>query len=200
MSAPRIARRLAPRHGRTLVMLIGVAGGMAATAWAAVPLYDLFCRVTGYAGTPLVATSGADRVLDETVSIRFDASTAAGMPWSFRPAQNTLDVHPGETNLAFFEASNPTGRPITGHATFNVTPPIVGGYFVKIDCFCFTEQTLAPGETVSMPVTFFVDPGIADDAETRDVRTITLSYTFFETEPDPAGDARAGLATTPAGG
>jgi cytochrome c oxidase assembly protein subunit 11 len=204
-----IAPRIVPRHGRTLVMLVGVASGMAAMAWAAVPLYDLFCRVTGYSGRPLVASTGADRILDETVSVRFAASTAAGMPWAFRPVQNTLDVHPGETNLAFFEASNPTGRPITGHATFNVTPPIVGGYFVKIDCFCFTEQTLAPGETVSMPVTFFVDPAIAEDAETRGVRTITLSYTFFESEtetgpdpaaPDPAADARAGLATTPAGG
>lgn len=195
-------RRQRGPNRRTLLILVGIAGGMAATAWAAVPLYDLFCRVTGYSGTPLVATRGADRVLDETVSIRFDASTAADMPWDFRPAQNTMEVHPGETNLAFYQASNPTPRPITGTATFNVAPPVVGGYFVKIDCFCFTEQTLAPGETVRMPVTFFVDPAIAEDADTRNVRTITLSYTFFETEPatDPEMDDSAGLATTPAGG
>ncbi len=192
-------------HRRTLLALAGIAVGMGALAWAAVPLYDLFCRVTGYSGTPLVAESGADRVLDRTVSIRFDASTAAGMPWKFHPARNTMEVRPGETNLAFYQASNPTGRTITGTATFNVAPPIVGGYFVKIDCFCFTEQTLAPGETVSMPVTFYVDPAIADDAETRSIGTITLSYTFFETEPetepDIGSDAKtgtsAGLATTP---
>ncbi len=193
--------RLMGRHGRTLVVLVGVVGGMAAMAWAAVPLYSLFCRVTGYGGTPLVATAGSDRVLDEIVSVRFDGSTAGGMPWAFRPAQNTLKVHPGETNLAFFEATNPTDRTITGTASFNVAPPIVGGYFVKIDCFCFTEQTLAPGQTVRMPVTFFVDPAIADDVETRDIRTITLSYTFFETEPAPQADAGDGPATTtPAGG
>ncbi len=194
--------RLGPRHGRTLIMLVGITGGMAAMAWAAVPLYDLFCRVTGYAGTPLVASVGADRVLDETVAIRFDASTAAGMPWAFRPARNSIEVHPGETNLAFYEATNPTDRTITGTATFNVAPPIAGGYFVKIDCFCFTEQTLAPGQSVRMPVTFFVDPSIADDAETRDIRTITLSYTFFETEPEPrrGRGRRSAATTTPAGG
>ena len=169
-----------PRHLRTLVPLVGVVAGMAALAWAAVPLYDLFCRVTGFGGTPLVAESGADRVLDRTVAVRFDASTAAGMPWTFRPEQTVRSVRLGETALAFYEATNPTGRPVTGTATFNVTPPSVGGYFVKIDCFCFTEQTLAPGETARMPVTFFVDPAILDDPEARAVGTITLSYTFFE--------------------
>jgi cytochrome c oxidase assembly protein subunit 11 len=122
------------------------------------------------------------------------------MPWAFRPAQNTMQVHPGETNIAFYEASNPTDRPITGTATFNVAPPVVGGYFVKIDCFCFTEQTLAPGESVTMPVTFYVDPAIADDAETRSIGTITLSYTFFEIETETETKASAGLATAPAGG
>jgi cytochrome c oxidase assembly protein subunit 11 len=193
-----------PKHRRTLLALAAIAAGMGAMAWAAVPLYDLFCRVTGYSGTPLVAEAGADRVLERTVSVRFDASTAAGMPWQFRPARNTVSVHPGETNLAFYEASNPTDRPITGTATFNVSPPSVGGYFVKIDCFCFQEQTLAPGESVRMPVTFYVDPAIDDDAETRGIRTITLSYTFFETEPedgpDSKAEASAGLAATPAGG
>ena len=187
-------------HRRTLFALAGISAGMGAMAWAAVPLYDLFCRVTGYAGTPQVATSGADRVLEQTVSVRFDASTAAGMPWEFRPARTTMQVHPGETNLAFYQATNPTDRPITGTATFNVSPPIVGGYFVKIDCFCFQEQTLAPGQSARMPVTFYVDPAIADDAETRDIGTITLSYTFFEAEPAPepddGTDAGPGLATT----
>lgn len=170
---------------------------MAALAWAAVPLYDLFCRVTGFGGTPLVASVGADRVLDRTVAVRFDASTAAGMPWSFRPEQTSRTVRIGETALAFYEASNPTGRPITGTATFNVTPPSVGGYFVKIDCFCFQEQTLAPGETVRMPVSFFVDPGIVEDREARAVGTITLSYTFFE---KPAEESAALDATRTAQG
>jgi cytochrome c oxidase assembly protein subunit 11 len=202
MTAPRQPRQ----HRRTFLALAGIVLGMGALAWAAVPLYDLFCRVTGYAGTPLVASAGAasggDRVLDRTVSVRFDASTAGGMPWRFRPARNTVEVHPGETNLAFYEASNPTDRAITGTATFNVSPPAVGGYFVKIDCFCFQEQTLAPGESVQMPVTFYVDPAIADDAETRGIGTITLSYTFFETElqtePQSGTDDGAGLAATPA--
>jgi cytochrome c oxidase assembly protein subunit 11 len=120
------------------------------------------------------------------------------MPWEFRPERNTMEVRPGETSLAFYEASNPTDRAITGTATFNVAPPSVGGYFVKIDCFCFQEQTLRPGESVRMPVTFYVDPAIADDAETRGIGTITLSYTFFETEPRTGTDAGAGLAATPA--
>ena len=167
------------KHVRTLVPLVGVVAGMAAMAWAAVPLYDLFCRVTGFGGTPLVAEAGADRVLDQTVTVRFDASTA-DMPWEFRPEETTRTVRIGETALAFYEATNPTDRAITGTATYNVTPSSVGGYFVKIDCFCFTEQTLAAGETAQMPVTFFVDPAIVDDPEARVVDTITLSYTFFE--------------------
>jgi cytochrome c oxidase assembly protein subunit 11 len=187
-------------HRRTVIALVGIAGGMAAMAWAAVPLYDLFCRVTGYGGTPRIAAAGAEEVLDRTISIRFDASKAAGMPWEFRPAQNRMEVKLGETNLAFYEASNPSERPVTGTASFNVSPPVVGGYFVKIDCFCFQEQTLAPGEAVTMPVTFYIDPAIVEDASAEGVSTITLSYTFYETEPDTASDASAGLATTPAGG
>lgn len=178
--------------GRTVVMLVSVVAGMAGMAWAAVPLYDLFCRVTGFAGTTQVAEAGADRVLDRTVTVRFDASTAGGMPWEFRPEETSRTVRIGETALAFYEASNLTDRPITGTATYNVSPSSVGGYFVKIDCFCFTEQTLAPGETARMPVTFYVDPAIMDDREARAVGTITLSYTFFEKETA----ADAALATT----
>lgn len=188
----------ARRHARTLVPLVGVVAGMAALAWAAVPLYDLFCRVTGFGGTPLVAEAGADRVLDQAVTVRFDASTAAGMPWSFRPEQTTRSVRVGETALAFYEATNPTDRPITGTATFNVTPPTIGGYFVKIDCFCFEEQTLMPGETVRMPVTFFVDPAMVEDPEAKGIGTITLSYTFFE-KPE-AEQAAAGTARPARGG
>ena len=171
-------------YNRTLIPLIGVVGGMAAMAWAAIPLYDLFCRVTGYAGTTQVVSEASDVILDQTVTIRFDASTGHDMPWIFKPVTTTMDVRIGETNLAFYEAYNPTDRVVAGTASFNVTPLNIGGYFAKIDCFCFTEQVLQPGERVTMPVTFYIDPEMVEDEETADAHTITLSYTFFETELD----------------
>jgi len=174
-------------HMRTVLPLIGVIAGMGAMAWAAVPLYDWFCRVTGYGGTTQQAEAEAGRVLDRTVTVRFDASTGKGMAWEFAPERTTMEVKIGQTGIAFYRAHNPTDRPITGTAAFNVTPLSIGAYFSKIDCFCFTEQTLQPGETVMMPVTFFVDPEIVEDAETAKTHTITLSYTFFETEPARAG-------------
>ena len=166
------------------IPLVAIGLGMAGLAWAAVPLYDMFCRVTGFAGTTQVAESGSDVVLDRTVTIRFDGSTARGMPWEFKPVTKPVKIRIGETALAFYEAYNPTDRVIAGTASFNVTPFSVGGYFTKIDCFCFTEQVLHPGERVTMPVTFYVDPEMVDDPESRGVTTITLSYTFFETELD----------------
>jgi cytochrome c oxidase assembly protein subunit 11 len=166
------------------IPLVAIGLGMAGLAWASVPLYDIFCRVTGYAGTTQVANQGSDRVLDRTVTVRFDASTARGMPWEFRPVKTAIRLKLGETALAFYEAYNPTDRVVAGTASYNVSPFSVGGYFTKIDCFCFTEQVLQPGERVTMPVTFFVDPEIVDDAEAAGVTTITLSYTFFETELD----------------
>ena len=178
------------RDKRTLAALIGVVAVMTGMAWAAVPLYDLFCRVTGFSGTTQVAASGSDTVLDRMITVRFDASTARGMPWEFKPVQKTMTVRIGETNLAFYEAHNPTDHPVAGSASFNVTPLSVGGYFVKIDCFCFVEQVLAPGESVMMPVSFYVDPALVDDVETARTHTITLSYTFFETEIS----ANAGIA------
>lgn len=186
-------------NARTVLMLLAVIGGMGGMAWAAVPLYDLFCRLTGYEGTPQVARAGltgADRVLDQMMTVRFDGSTAAGMPWHFRPEKNTVRLHIGETALAFYEATNPTDRTVTGTATFNVWPPVAGGYFVKVQCFCFTEQTLAPGETARMPVTFFVDPAIVDDPETAGIGTITLSYTFFEKSEQDVAAERAAIAST----
>ena len=171
-------------HRKTLIPIIGVGLGMAAMAWAAVPLYDLFCRVTGYGGTTQVAADASDIVLDQTVTVRFDASTARDMPWVFKPVNTTMEIRIGETGLAFYEAHNPTDRPVAGTASFNVTPLSVGSYFAKIECFCFTEQVLQPGETVMMPVTFYVDPEIVDDAQTANTHTITLSYTFFETGKD----------------
>ena len=171
-------------HRRTLIPLIGVVAGMGAMGWAAVPLYDLFCRVTGYGGTTQVATDASDVILDRTVTVRFDASTGRNMPWTFKPVQTSMDIRIGETGLAFYEAHNPTDRPVAGTASFNVTPLSIGSYFAKIDCFCFVEQVLQPGETVTMPVTFYVDPEIVDDPESAGTHTITLSYTFFETGLD----------------
>ena len=165
---------------RTAAWLAGVAGGMLALSFAAVPLYDLFCRVTGYGGTTSVSTVAPDQILDRTVTVRFDASVAAGMPWIFKPQQLTMELRIGETGLAFYEAYNPTDHAVAGTASYNVQPDLAGGYFTKIECFCFTEQTLQPGETVSMPVVFYVDPEIKRDSDTARVYEIALSYTFYE--------------------
>ncbi|MGC1487074.1 MAG: cytochrome c oxidase assembly protein [Albidovulum sp.] len=164
------------------LMLAGVVGVMVALSFAAVPLYTWFCQTTGFAGTPQVADAGSSEVLDDTISVRFDANTAAGMPWEFHPVENEMTIRIGETGLAFYEAYNPTDRVIAGTASFNVAPDVAGGYFTKIECFCFTEQVLQPGERVTMPVTFYVDPEFTRDSDTAQVRQITLSYTFYQTE------------------
>lgn len=166
---------------RTLVQLIGVVAVMASLSFAAVPFYNWFCKVTGYGGTTGVAEAGSDVILDRTMKIRFDGSLEAGMPWDFHPVVRSMDLRIGETGLAFFEAHNPTSRPVAGTASYNVFPYSAGGYFIKIACFCFQEQILQPGETVQMPVTFYVDPEIVNDPEARFVQEITLSYTFHET-------------------
>lgn len=175
---------------RTGLQLATIAATMLALSFAAVPFYDLFCRVTGYGGTPSVSDTAPDVVLDQTVLVRFDASVAAGMPWVFKPQQQTMTLRIGETALAFYEASNPTGQPVAGTASYNVAPDLAGGYFTKIACFCFTEQVLQPGETVVMPVSFYVDPSIVEDAEAGLIREITLSYTFHQT---PLPEQQAGL-------
>jgi cytochrome c oxidase assembly protein subunit 11 len=177
-------------------MVVALAG---TTVFVIPPFYDWFCRVTGYGGTTQVADAAPDTILDQTVKIRFDASVDAGMPWEFKPVVRTMDVRLGETGMAFYEAHNPTDRVIAGTANFNVFPDTTGGYFNKIACFCFEQQILQPGETVQMPVTFFVDPAMIDDPDAAFVREITLSYTFHETPlPDeqaalnsPAADAAA---------
>ena len=163
---------------RTLVQLVTVVVTMGALSFAAVPFYSWFCQVTGYGGTPQRAEVAPDTVLDQTVRIRFDASVAQNMPWSFKPVVRTMDIRIGETGLAFYEAHNPTDHVVAGRALFNVFPDTAGGYFTKIDCFCFTEQVLQPGETVQMPVSFYVDPAIVDDPDGKFVHEITLSYTF----------------------
>ncbi|MEM8631994.1 MAG: cytochrome c oxidase assembly protein [Pseudomonadota bacterium] len=169
---------------RTAASLVGVVLFMGAMGWAAVPLYDLFCRVTGYGGTTTVSDVSPDEILDQTMIIRFDASLERDMPWEFKPMQREMEVRIGETGLAFYEAYNPTDTPVAGSASYNVVPFAAGGYFSKIDCFCFEQQVLQPGERVQMPVSFYVDPEIVTDAEGKFVHTITLSYTFYELELD----------------
>ena len=173
-----------PNHGRTVAKLVGVVVFMGGLAWASVPLYDWFCRVTGFGGTPLTSTDSPDVILERTVNVRFDASIERDMPWEFRPVEREMEIRIGETGLAFYEAYNPTNRPIAGSAAFNVFPYEAGVFFTKIACFCFEEQRLLPGETVEMPVFFFIDPEILDDPQVSYVRSVTLSYTFFQTDED----------------
>ncbi len=165
---------------RTALTLVGVVVTMGALAWASVPFYDWFCRVTGFGGVTGVAAAGSDEILDQTIKVRFDGSLSRDMPWEFKPEVREMELRIGETGLAFFEAYNPTDRPVAGQASYNVTPYEAGGFFEKIECFCFTEQVLQPGERVDMPVTFFVDPAIVTDRDAKYTKVITLSYTFYE--------------------
>ena len=167
---------------KTVMGLTGVVMFMGALGWAAVPMYDWFCRVTGYGGTTQASNTASDVILDQTITVRFDASLERGMPWEFKPVEREVEMLIGETGLAFYEAYNPTNRPIAGSASYNVAPYAAGSFFTKIDCFCFEEQVLQPGERVMMPVTFYVDPDIVDDREGQYVQHITLSYTFYEIE------------------
>ena len=182
---------------KTVFQTVGVVVLMGGLAWASVPFYDWFCRVTGFGGVTNTAETGSDVILDQTITIRFDASLDRGMPWTFKPMQREMTLRIGETGLAFYEAHNPTDHPVAGQAAYNVTPYEAGYFFDKIECFCFTEQVLEPGETVEMPVSFYVDPAIVNDRDAKYVHTITLSYTFYEIDlPDeqaaltnPASDA-----------
>lgn len=178
----RVARRLA-----------AVVAVMLGASFAAVPLYDLFCRVTGYGGTPTTATAAPEGpARAETVVVRFDANVAPGLPAEFRPTHRTMELRVGENALAFYEFVNLTGEPIAGTASFNVTPYAAAPYFAKLACFCFQLQELGPGERVEMPVSFFVDPAILEDGEAKGVRQITLSYTMHSSEVPPAAEAAGG--------
>jgi len=165
---------------RTLFQTVGLVFVMGSLAWASVPFYDWFCRVTGFGGVTAVARGDSEVILDKTIKIRFDASLDRGMPWDFKPVQREMTLRIGETGLAFYEAYNPTDRPVAGSASYNVAPFDAGGFFAKIDCFCFEEQVLQPGERVQMPVTFYVDPKIVEDRDAKYTKSITLSYTFYE--------------------
>ncbi|MBV1894955.1 MAG: cytochrome c oxidase assembly protein [Rhodobacteraceae bacterium] len=165
---------------KTVLQLVSVVFVMGSLAWASVPFYNWFCSVTGFGGVTQTASTGSDEILDQTVTIRFDASLDRNMPWQFTPVVREMELRIGETALAFYEAYNPTDRPVAGSASYNVTPYEAGYFFNKIQCFCFDEQLLQPGERVMMPVTFFVDPEMVTDRDAKYVHTITLSYTFYE--------------------
>jgi cytochrome c oxidase assembly protein subunit 11 len=167
------------RNRRTALIAVGAAFVMLGLGYASVPLYRLFCNVTGYGGTTMRASEAAGAVTGKTMVVRFDANHSSSLPWSFKAEAVTQTVTIGARNIAFFTATNLSDKPVTGTATYNVTPTQSGAHFAKIQCFCFNKQTLAPGQTMRMPVIFFVQPAILDDPLARDVKAITLSYTFY---------------------
>lgn len=167
------------KNGRTAGIVVTIVVGMIGLAYASVPLYDLFCRVTGYGGTTQRADMLADQTIDRDMKVRFSANVHRDMPWDFKPQQVSQKLKVGEQGLAYFEAHNPTNQTIVGTATYNVAPHKAGTYFAKIECFCFTEQVLQPGESVVMPVVYFIDPLIEEDRNLNEVTEVTLSYTFF---------------------
>ncbi|WP_395622266.1 cytochrome c oxidase assembly protein [Sphingomonas daechungensis] len=172
---------VASKNGRTAAIMAFAALAMLALAFASVPLYRAFCQLTGFDGTPLRAEKAPGAVAGQ-IGVRFDANINQDLPWKFEPVQETVRVAPGARTQILYRATNLTARTTTGQAVFNVTPEIAGPYFSKIECFCFSEQTLKPGQSVDMPVVFFVDPKILDDPDTKNIDEITLSYTFYPVE------------------
>ena len=189
-----MARAPDRRNAATVAALLGIVVVMGGLAYASVPLYRWFCQVTGYGGTTQVADAAPVGLHDRSVTIRFNADVNSKLPWRFHPVERSVKVRLGEEKLAFYRASNLADRPVTGTATFNVTPAKAGPYFAKLDCFCFTEQTLAAGHSVDMPVSFYVDPEMAKDRNLDDVTTITLSYTFFAAPGQPETRDRPRIA------
>jgi cytochrome c oxidase assembly protein subunit 11 len=174
------------RLGITAALVAAMVAGMAGLAFAAVPLYQAFCKLTGYGGTTQTALAAPASVLERTIDVRFDANIAPDLPIEFAPSQRTTTLRIGETGLAFYTVRNLSAEPITARATYNVTPHAAGQYFAKLECFCFQDRILAPGETAELPVVYFVDPEIVADPDTSDVGTLTLSYTFFRSVSAPA--------------
>lgn len=187
---PNNQAQLGRRNTRMAVKLGVVVAGMVGLSFASVPLYSLFCRVTGFGGTTMVAEKAPDKALERVVTVRFNADVNDSINWEFRPDTHAVDVRVGEAMTIAYRARNLESRAVIGTATYNVTPEKAGQYFNKIQCFCFTEQRLEPGQSIDMPVNFYVDPAMADDPEMADVKTITLSYTFFR-----AADQSAALPT-----
>jgi cytochrome c oxidase assembly protein subunit 11 len=172
------------RMARTAGMVVAAVIGMTGLGFAAVPLYDAFCRITGYGGTTQEATAAPSQILDQRINIRFDSNIAPDLPIEFAPVRRVESIRIGETGLAFYRIRNLSDQPIIARANYNVTPHVAGLYFAKLECFCFTDRTLAPGEEAELPVVFFVDPELVGDPDTRDIDTITLSYTFFRSPTD----------------
>jgi len=204
--APGVAGRprdtLQRRNRRLMLSCVGVVGFMIAGSFASAPLYRLFCQATGFGGTTLKAEKAPDHPAERTIIVRFNADTDAGLPWQFRPVQREIRVKLGEETLAFYNAVNRGREATTGNAMFNVTPDKAGAYFNKIECFCFKEQTLDAGQSADMPVSFFVDPALMKDINMDDVKTITLSYTFFrakDQKPTRTSAAPLGAALVGAG-
>lgn len=189
---PQISEKVERSNRRMAIACVGFFAGMVAMAYAAVPLYDMFCRVTGYGGTTQRVEQYSQTVLDKDVKVRFDANVSGGLGWNFKPVQREVTIKIGETTQIAYEAKNVTSQPLSGRASFNVTPQIAGAYFMKVECFCFTDTELRPGETMEMPVVFYVDPEIVNVTELKNINTITLSYTFFPlTEERPQASAAA---------
>ena len=179
-----------PRNGRLALILVGVFVLMVGAAFAAVPLYKMFCQATGFDGTIRKAQAAPTTVLSKTVDVRFDTNVR-GLPWQFTSDQPSQTIKIGDTGLAFFKVTNKGKQPWTGRASYGVVPESAGAYFQKLECFCFTDQTIQPGETKEFPVVYFVDPRYAEDFETKGKAEITLSYTFFPTDEDAATKAAA---------
>ena len=169
-------------HKKTVFLLAAIALGMLSLGFASKPLYDTFCRITGYGGTPKIAETNENEVLDRVVRVQFDANTSRDLPWEFVPVQREIEVNIGANALVHYEVTNNTDEPLVGTATFNVTPIKGAPFFIKTECFCFQEQLVQPGESVTMPVLFHIDPQIADEDRYDDVNDFTLSYTFFRVE------------------
>lgn len=180
---------LTSANHRVAAICIAVIVGMVGMAYASVPLYRMFCQFTGFAGTTQRATKPSTEILDRIVTVRFDANVGPGLNWDFTPVQHTVKVRIGENALAFYKVTNRSDKPVVGTATFNVTPDQAGGFFNKIECFCFTEQRLDPGESAELPVSFFIDPAIVNDPDGATIQYITLSYTFFPVENPKSGIA-----------
>jgi cytochrome c oxidase assembly protein subunit 11 len=185
------------RNRRVGLICAAVVASMVGLSFASAPLYRLFCQVTGFGGATVRADKAPGETLDRTVTVRFNADIDPGLPWTFKPAQREMKLRLGEQALAFYTARNDAKEAITGTASFNVTPDKAGGFFDKLQCFCFTEQTLAPGQTADMAVSFFVDPAMARDRNLDDVTTITLSYTFFRAKAAPQRTSQAAPAAKP---
>ena len=184
---------MAKKNARLGLVVLGVVLGMAGLAYASVPLYDLFCRVTGFGGTTQVADALPDTVLDRIVTVKFNADTDPTLLWNFEPQQRSIEVKLGQKGITAYTAANKTSQPLTGTAIYNVTPLKAGKYFHKIQCFCFDEQTLNAKQEVDMPVFFYIDPAMNDDPNMNDVENITLSYTFFRAESEELDQALEGF-------